>query len=147
MKGWYLANHPDPKLHLKRAVELAKEAVALIPQSELPWQNLGWVQYRAGNWKASIEALEKSCKLQAGGTGDYGQWIVMSLAHGKLASEKDLPEQERARHQAEARRWYDQAVKQIGSRWSDRPSGAYDQAIWDFRAEATELLGIKEKQK
>ena len=40
----------------------------------------------------------------------------MSLAHGKLANEKDLPEQERDRHRTEARRLYDQAVKQIDSR-------------------------------
>ena len=39
----------------------------------------------------------------------------MSLAHGKLANEKELPEPERDRHKAEARRWYDQAVKQIDS--------------------------------
>ena len=103
---------------------------------------MGWVQYRAGNWKASIEALEKSCELQ--NPGDRGQWIVMSLAHWKLANEKDLPEQERDRHKTEARRWYDQAVNQIDSRarveipWA-KPSS--------FRAEATELLGVKEKPK
>ena len=106
---------------------------------------MGWVQYRAGNWKASIEALEKSCKLQNGGKGDCGQWIVMSLAHGKLANEKDLPEQERDRHKTEARRWYDQAVKQIDS-WSAREDSVA-QAIQAFRAEAAELLGVKEKQK
>jgi eukaryotic-like serine/threonine-protein kinase len=146
--GWGLANNPDPKLRdPKRAVALSKEAVELAPLSVNAWQHLGWVQYRAGNWQASIEALEKSCKLQEGGTGDYGQWIVMSLAHGKLANEKELPEPERTRHQAEARRWYDQSVKQIGSRWSARPSGGFDQVLWDFRAEATELLGVKEKQK
>jgi tetratricopeptide (TPR) repeat protein/serine/threonine protein kinase len=147
-KGWELANQPDLKLRdPKRAVALSKEAVELAPLSVNAWQHLGWVQYRAGNWQASIEALEKSCKLQEGGTGDYGQWIVMSLAHGKLANEKELPELERTRHQAEARRWYDQSVKQIGSRWSARPSGGFDQVLWDFRAEATELLGVKEKQK
>ncbi len=144
-KGWDLANHPDPKLRdPKRAIEASKEAVEVAPQSVLAWQYLGWVHYRAGNWKASIEALETSCKLQ--NPGDYGQWIVMSLAHGKLANEKELPEQEQARHQADARRWYDQSVKQIGSRWSARPSSAFDQAIWDFRAEAAELLGLKEKK-
>src|SRR4051794_26042902 len=128
-KGWELAIHPDPKLRdLKRAVELGKEAVELVPESVLAWQYLGWVQYRAGNWNGSIGALEKSCKLQEGGTGDYAQWIVMSLARGKLANEKDLPEPERARRQTEARRLYDEAVKQIGSRWSARPSGAFDQA-------------------
>jgi hypothetical protein len=107
----------------------------------LAWQYLGWIQYRAGNWKASIEALEKSCTLEKG--GDCGQWIVMSLAHGKLATQNELPEQERLRHKTEARRWYDQAVKQIDS------MGAGDfitQAIRGFRAEAAELLGVKEKK-
>jgi hypothetical protein len=104
---------------------------------------LGWVQYRAGNWKASIEALEKSCKLQKGGDG--GQWIVMSLAHGKLANEKELPEPERARHKAEARRWYDQAVKQIDGLGTGGDS--VTQASRAFRGEAAELLGVKEKKK
>src|SRR4029079_18022596 len=111
---WELANHPDPKVRdPKRAVAASKEAVELAPQSAHAWQYLGWIPYRAGNCKASIEALEKCCKLQKGGTGDGAQWIVMSLAHGKRENEKELPEQERTRHKAEARRWYDQAVKSL----------------------------------
>jgi tetratricopeptide (TPR) repeat protein/tRNA A-37 threonylcarbamoyl transferase component Bud32 len=144
--GWNLANNPDPKRWvLKRAVEAGNEAVELAPQSVWAWQYLGWVQYRAGNWKASIEALEKSCKVQAGSTGDAAQWIVMSLAHGKLANEKELPDQERTRHKAEARRRYDQAVKQL-DHWS-LGSDPWAQAIRSFRAEAAELLGVKEKPK
>jgi tetratricopeptide (TPR) repeat protein len=143
-KGWDLVNRPDPKLRdPKRAVELGEESVQRAPQSAWAWQNLGWIQYRAGNWKASIEALEKSCKRHKGGASS--QWIVLSLAYGKLANEKDLPEEERARHQAEARRWYDQAVEQI-----DRLGAKGDslvQAIRAFRAEAAELLEVKEKQK
>ena len=69
----------------------------------------------------------------------------MSLAHGKLATEKDLPEQERDRHKTEARRWYDQAVKQIDS--AGLGGDPLDQAIRAFRAEAAELLGVKEKPK
>ena len=139
---WQQAMNPklrDPK----RAVELGKEAVELAPQSSLVWQYFGWVQYRAGNWKASIEALEKSCKLQ--NPGDSCQWIVMALAHGKLANEKELPEQERTRHKAEARRWYDEAVKQIDI-WG-AGGNSIMQATRAFRAEAAELLGVKEKQK
>jgi hypothetical protein len=69
----------------------------------------------------------------------------MSLAHGKLANEKELPEPERARHKAEARGWYDQAVKQIDT-WG--PGGnSLVQATRAFRVEAAELLGVKEKQK
>jgi eukaryotic-like serine/threonine-protein kinase len=143
-KGWDLANHLDPKLRdPKRAVELGKEAVELAPQSAMAWQYLGWVQYRAGNWKASIEALEKSCELEKG--GDCGQWIVMCLAHWKWANEKELPEQERGRHQAEARRCYERAIQQI-----DGHPGLNDsvgQAIRAFRAEAGKLLDVKDKQK
>src|SRR5204863_179576 len=46
------------------AVAAFRKAVELDPQSVLAWQNLGWVQYRTGNSKASLEALETSCKLQ-----------------------------------------------------------------------------------
>jgi serine/threonine protein kinase/tetratricopeptide (TPR) repeat protein len=144
-KGWELANCPDPKLRdPRRAVEAGTEAVECAPQSSIAWQYLGWVQYRAGNWTASLEALEKSCKLQAGGTGDYGQWIVMSLAHARLANENDLTEEERGRHKTEARRWYDQAVK-------DFPRGAVGedsmaQAIRAFRVEAAELLGVEQEE-
>jgi eukaryotic-like serine/threonine-protein kinase len=143
-KAWDLANHSNPKLRDPiRAVELAKEAVEFAPQSAGAWQSLGWIQYRAGNWKACIEALEKSCKLQ--NPGDCGQWIVMSLAHGKLANEKDLPEQERDRHTSEAHRWYDEAVKQINT-WG--PVGdSVNQATRAFRAEAAELLGVNQAMK
>jgi hypothetical protein len=86
--------------------------------------------------------------VHEGSKGDYAQWIVMSLAHGKLATEKDLPEQDRARHLAEARRWYDLAVKQMkGQGWSDRPNAPVAQGAWDFWKEAEQLLGVKEKQK
>jgi superkiller protein 3 len=142
-KSWDLANNPDPRLRdPKRAVEACQEAVEVGPQSVTAWQYLGWVLYRAGNWKASIEALEKSCKLQEGGTGDCCQWIVMALANGKLANEKDLPEQERTQHKAAARRWYDEAVKQINT-WG--PGGnPIVQATRAFRAEAAEFLGVNQ---
>ena len=92
-KGWDLANSPDPKLRdPKRAVELGKEALEIAPHLPQGLQRLGWIQYRTGNWKASIEALEKSCQLQKGGTGDGGQWIVLALAHAKLAAQEGLPE-------------------------------------------------------
>src|SRR5262249_13125216 len=144
--GWELANHSNPKLRdPKWAVELAKKAAKLAPQSDLALQYLGWIEYRAGNWKASIEALEKSCKLQAGGTGDCCQWIVMSLGHGKLANEKELPGPERARHKAEARGLYDRAVKQIES-WGPG-GGSVEQATRAFRVEAATVLGVEEKQK
>src|SRR4029453_5030063 len=91
------ANLRDPK----QAVALAKKAVELAPNLELAWQYLGWIRYRTGDWKSSIEALEKSCKLQKGGKGDAGQWIVLALAHAKLAAQEGLPEKERGHHKAQ----------------------------------------------
>jgi serine/threonine protein kinase/Flp pilus assembly protein TadD len=139
--AWALVTHEQPALRDPgRAVNLAKEAVELAPLSESAWQWLGWVQYRIGNWEDSIETLEKSCKLQPGGTGDASQWIVLALAHAKLAAQEGLPEKERAHHQAEARRRYEQADRQIDSRWPVRPIDVVPQATWDFRAEARELM-------
>jgi serine/threonine protein kinase/tetratricopeptide (TPR) repeat protein len=146
MKGWNLVNHPDPMLRdVKRAVELSKEAVAVAPESSMVWQFLGWIQYRLGNWTASIKALEKSCKLQAGRPGDGGQWIVMALAHGRLGNDMNLPAPEQAAHQAEARSRYDAAVKSL-DQWS-LGTDPWAQSIRNFRAEAADLLGVKEQQK
>jgi serine/threonine protein kinase/Tfp pilus assembly protein PilF len=145
-EGWNLANHPDAKLRdPKRAVELGKEGIELAPKSSQALQYLGWIQYRAGNWKASIEALEKSCKLQPGGTGDHGQWIVLALAHARLAAQADLPAKEREHHKSEARRRYEDADKLIDSGWRVRPGHAMGQDIWDFRTEARELMGVKKQ--
>ena len=143
-KGWNSVNSPDPKLRDPERARLAvQEAVKLDPQSSMAWQYIGWIQYRIGDWRASIEALEKSCKLQQGGTGHSVQSIVLALAHAKFAAEEGLPEKERADHQAEARRLYEQADTQIDRRWRVRPVSGTGQAIWDFRAEARELMKQK----
>jgi tetratricopeptide (TPR) repeat protein len=134
----------DPKLcDPRRAVEHAKKAVALRPTNDEYWQVLGWAQYRAGDWVESIQALEKSCKLQPGGTGDAGQWTVLALAHARLAAQEDLPGRERERHKAEARRWYERADEHITGKWQwrARPAGNYFlQAIWDFREDGRGIL-------
>jgi serine/threonine protein kinase/Tfp pilus assembly protein PilF len=132
---------------LPEAVLAYRKATELDPNYAMAWQVLGWLQYRIGDWRASIEALEKSCKLQPGGTGDGGQWIVLALAHAKLAAQDGLPEKVREDHKIEARRRYEQADKQIDTWWRARPGDVGGQAIWDFRAEARELMGTKESKK
>jgi tetratricopeptide (TPR) repeat protein len=139
--AWMLATHPDPaRRDRNRAVTLAKEAVERIPHSHMAWQYLGWIYYRTGDWKSSIEALEKSCQLQPN-KGDAGQWIVFALAHAQLSSQADLSKEQREHHNSEARRWYDAADEQIESWWRARPDEDPGQGIWDFRAEARELMG------
>ena len=133
---------PDPK---RRAVEAVNEMVKLAPESAAAWQFRGWVEYRVGNYRAGIEALEKSCKLENG--GDSTQWIVLALAHAGLDAQDGLSEKERDHHNAEARRRYEQADKHIDSkRHVGRPRGGTYQAVWDFRAEARELLKIEKKK-
>jgi serine/threonine protein kinase/tetratricopeptide (TPR) repeat protein len=122
--AWQLATCPDAKLRdPKRAVELAKKVVELTPAEGTYWNTLGACYYRSGDFKAGIEALEKSMKLRAG--GDSNDWFFLAMAHRQLG------------RQDEARKWYDQAVA-----WMDRhqPRNA---EMRRFRAEAAELLGLR----
>src|SRR5439155_17525669 len=100
--AWLLATCAEATLrNPKRAVELAREAVALAPQAGYIWNTLGVAHYRAGEWNAAIAALEKSMALRKG--GDSADWFFLAMAHWQLG-EKD-----------EARNWYDQAVE-----WMDK---------------------------
>jgi hypothetical protein len=65
-------------------------------------------------------------------------WIVLAVAHGRLARQASLPEPERTRHQAEARRRYAEAIKQIDA---SHDQDLFMRAVRAFRAEAAELLG------
>jgi tetratricopeptide (TPR) repeat protein len=125
-----LINSPDPKRRdPKGAIESVKEAVEVDPQSEWAWQYLGWVQYRVGDWRASISALEKSCALQSNPKGgDSGQWFVLAMAYWQIG-EKD-----------KAREWCDRAVQ-----WMDKNEPT-NEDLRRFRAEASELLQLKEKK-
>jgi serine/threonine protein kinase/cytochrome c-type biogenesis protein CcmH/NrfG len=121
-----------------RALAAARKAVDIAPDSVRGWQILGWAHYRSGNWKSSIAALEKSCQLQ-GDVGDAGQWFVLALAHGKLAGQAELPEEERGRHNAEARTWFDKAVESM------EQVHLTDEYIRGFRGEAVELLKLEDR--
>ena len=115
--------------NVKDALATARKAVELAPQSDSALQVLGWALYRAGDWKASIEALEKSCALQANPKGgNAGQWIVLAMAYWQLG-EKD-----------KAREWYGRAVA-----WMDKNQPKNEQLL-RFRTEAAQLLELKEKQ-
>lgn len=125
-KGWNLVKSREPeRRHPVRAVAAANEAIELDPRSSFAWQYLGLVQYRIGNWQASIEALEKSCKLQEGGTGDAFQWLFLAMAHWQLG-DKD-----------EARKWYDKSIQ---------VERVMPEELRRFRAEAEELLKITDEK-
>src|SRR5262249_36137033 len=114
---------------VKEAVATARKAVELAPQSARATQVLGLAEYRAGNWTACIEALEKSCALQDDPKGgDSWQWFFLAMAHRQLG-QKD-----------KAREWYDKAVG-----WMDK-NEPKDEELRRFRTEALQLLEVKEKK-
>lgn len=90
---------------------------------------LGWAHYRTRDWKASIEALEKSCALQDNPKGgDAFQWFFLAMAHRQLGEKY------------KARQWYDRAVQ-----WVDKNQPTNEE-LRRLRVEATELLELKEKK-
>jgi tetratricopeptide (TPR) repeat protein len=122
--AWFLASCRDAKVRdPKRAVELARKAVALAPKEGTYWNTLGVAHYRAGDWKPAVAALKKSMKLCKG--GDSLDWFFLAMAHWQLG-EKD-----------QARQWYDRAVQ-----WMDKNRPKEEQ-LRRFCAEAAELLGTK----
>ena len=123
-----LATSPYPQLRDSRlAVRLAKKAVEQAPESWECCNTLGMANYRAGDWKAAVVALEKSLELRA--DDDPSIWFFLTMAHWKKG-EKD-----------HARKWYDKAVNWMEEKRSQ------DDELRRFRDEAAALLGVTEHPK
>jgi tetratricopeptide (TPR) repeat protein len=119
--AWFLVDCPDATLRdPARAVRLAERAVARNSAQTAYWHTLGVACYRAGDWAASREALERARKLSDGG----GPWIWFFLAMA----------QRRQGEWAMARVWYDKAI-----RWMDEHTGP-DESLLRYRAEADALF-------
>ena len=80
--------------------------------------------YRAGDWKASVAALEKSMELGHGGGAI--DWFFLAMAHWRLG------------HSEEARTWYEKA-----GAWMEK-NQPKDLELIRFRDEAAALLGPAE---
>jgi tetratricopeptide (TPR) repeat protein len=81
--AWQLATCPDPKVYdIAQATAAAKKAVELAPQTGMYWRTLGVAHCGAEDWKAAVEALEKSAELRKG--GDSLEWFFLAVAHNKL---------------------------------------------------------------
>jgi len=119
--AWNLGTCLDPKFRdPDRAVQIGKQVVKMKPELGYAWSTLGVVHYRAGDWKAAVEALEQAMKLKHDGASR--DWLFLAMAHWQLG------------RAGEARRYYDRAVQRM-------PSAA---AFQRFRAEAATLLGLSE---
>jgi serine/threonine protein kinase len=125
--AWLLATWPDLKFRDPgRALALASKAVELEPEKGEFWNTLGLAHYRAGQWRQSKDALEKSMKL-FGGKSESFNTFFLAMAHWQLGE------------QEESRQWYRQAVA-----WMEKNQRG-DHDLRRFRAEAAELLGVREE--
>jgi serine/threonine protein kinase/Flp pilus assembly protein TadD len=124
--AWVLAIRPDSHQRYPGvALDLAQQAVDLAPQDGDVQQTLGIAQYRASNFQAAVQALDKAVELRC--LRDVVSWLFLAMAHWRLG-EKD-----------KAREWYDRAAQ-----WMDK-NKPKDDELRPFRTEAAELLGLKEK--
>lgn len=125
--AWLLATCPEPRLRdAKRAVELARKAVALAPKEGSTWNTVGVACYRAGDWRGAIEALRKSEELQAGKQVAYNAFfLAMSYRQQGDATE--------------ARVCWDRAIA-----WMEKQKPSSEELV-RFRAEAADLLGIADQ--
>jgi tetratricopeptide (TPR) repeat protein len=129
--AWNLATSPNAKERdPDRAVKLAKEAVDLARQEGNNWNTLGVAHYRAGDFKSSIEALEKSMYLR--NRGDSSDWFLLAMAHWQLGEKE------------KAREWCIRAILWMAQnrQWLKNDKHQYEESC-RFGAEAEELLSMK----
>jgi eukaryotic-like serine/threonine-protein kinase len=122
--AWLVAADTDPVLRDSgRAVEFAGQAVKQRPEVGAFWCTLGVARYRAGEWQAAADALEKARSMLAGPDG-----CVAGFALAMACWQAGQHEQ--------ARRCYDQAARDAAAM---TPAS---RLVQDFRAEAAALLGL-----
>jgi CubicO group peptidase (beta-lactamase class C family)/Flp pilus assembly protein TadD len=127
--AWLLATHADLKIrNPHQSLQLAKRAVEFDPNSSDFRNTLGAAQYRVGAWQAAVVALEKATRQrrQQGSNWSPDGLFFLAMAHWRL-EQKD-----------QARQVYSQGVQQMNATQPD------NRDLHRFRAEAAELLGIKE---
>jgi serine/threonine protein kinase/tetratricopeptide (TPR) repeat protein len=120
--AWFLATAAEPRdRDPARAVALARVAVEKAPKNGGYWNTLGVALYRAGEWDAAIQALERSMELTSGGSAE--DWFFLAMAHWQKGDH------------ARARSWFGRAAA-----WVPKTSTQAEE-LARFRAEAEALLG------
>ncbi len=122
--AWLLANCADAGFrNPPKAVVLAGNVVSQVPKTGDYWMTLGGAHYRAGDYRAAVEALEKAVQLPTDFDTSPARFFL-AMAHWQLG-QKD---------QAKAR--YREGVEQMNHEYlCVEPCRV--------RVEAEELLGIK----
>ena len=123
--AWLLATAPEPALRdSDQALTFAMAASRQAPEDYQVLNTLGVAYYRAGQWQAAIETLDKSVTRSPQNMYPFNGFFL-AMANWQLG------------HQEDARRSYQASVESM-----DKHAPA-DEELRRFRAEAAELLGIK----
>jgi tetratricopeptide (TPR) repeat protein len=126
--AWLLANWPEPALRkIDKAVLSARQAKGLEPDNGEYWNTLGIALFRKGECEEAVTVFGTSIDLRNG--GDSFDAFFLAMAHWQLEDKE------------KARDWYDKAVEWMGKYPWD---GYQFEELCRFRAEAEELLGLKE---
>jgi hypothetical protein len=129
--AWFLVACPIPELRdPQRAIELTRQIIASRPHGS--WielshcqHTLDVAQYRTGDWKATWESLVRSWYGVKPWDGPVA--FVFAMTRWQRGAKKD------------AREFYDKTVQ-----WMDK-NKPRDLELRRFRAEAAQMLGVKEK--
>jgi WD40 repeat protein len=120
--AWLLATCDDPTYREESlAVEHAQRAVELLPNRAEAWNTLGVVYYRAGRWRAAIDALVKAEDLNPNVDFAYNAFFL-AMAHWRLSESETAGD------------WFDRAVA-----WMEK-NRPHDEELRSFRAEAEALI-------
>jgi tetratricopeptide (TPR) repeat protein len=108
--AWTLATWPDPGFgDGHRAVELARKAVEIAPDSGNYWNTLGAAYCRARDWNAALDALEKASQRLGAVIESCSNTFFLSIAHSRLG------------HEQQARDWFDRGSALLEKYAPDHP--------------------------
>jgi serine/threonine protein kinase/Flp pilus assembly protein TadD len=123
-QAYFLAECPVSRFRDPvRAVAIAQDAVKLGPKNGSYLSTLGAACYRAGDWNAARDALEKASALAQGGD----RLFFLAMAHWKLGEKES------------ARKLHDQA-----DQWMKK-NAPHDDGLARLRSESANLMGIKDQ--
>jgi tetratricopeptide (TPR) repeat protein len=123
--AWLRSTCPDLDLRNKaEALKLAEEAVKSDP-IETNWRSLGVAQYRSGDMKGAVAALNKSMQLDKGQDESFNTYFL-AMVHWRLGEKE------------QASKCYDRAVA-----WM-KQNLPHDEELRRFSAEAAVLLSLED---
>jgi Tfp pilus assembly protein PilF len=125
--AWLLATCPAAEFRdATGARQHAEKAADLAPLDSMIWNTVGVARYRAWDWQGAITAFKRAEELSPNKHYAFNAFFL-AMAHWQLGS-KD-----------EARTVYETGVE-----WMQRKM-PQDEELRRFRAEAAQLVGVKEK--